>query len=81
MVNVDLQFLHSLSMFAQHRIQKSAVLLRFDQRHQCVDRLANIAPEAEIQLASLAQVIHPDINLCDLGFCRKKLVVREISAH
>jgi hypothetical protein len=80
MLNTDVQVLHCLTMFAPHCVEEQTVFLRIDQRQKSARCLTHISQEAEIEFASPAEVINPDVNLRDLGLGRQKLVVREISA-
>ena len=53
MIDVDVQFLQCVSMFAHHRIQKGPVLLGIDERQQRPDGLADVAPYPEVELSSV----------------------------
>ena len=46
-----------------------------------LDRGADVADQAELELAAPPEILRPDIDLCDLGLGRQELLVGEVGAQ
>jgi len=80
-IYVNIQFAKCIFVFCDHRIQERSVGLCFYHWQKRLNGFAYIAPNTEIQFASPAQMVDPDVNLDYLGLCWQEFVIREISAQ
>lgn len=73
MIDVDVQLLQGIAMLAHHRIQEGRILFGVDQRQQCRDGFTQIAPDAEIELASPAKSIRKGKHYLVVGGILKNM--------